>query len=504
MAEEKSQKDSTDSILRWFHAAIVVVSGLLIAYFVYSNATNPEARFPFKLGLDLAGGSHLVYEADVSGVDPLEVPELMGVLRDVIERRVNVFGVSEPIVQVEQSSFVSDEPRQRLVVELPGVQDVTEAIEEIGKTPLLEFRLVDQELLAAQESLSNLTASASTSGAGISNVEVNGQAVSLEDDPYIDTGLSGRYLESASLEFAGTNSGGLSNEPIVSVQFSSEGGDLFADITRANVGEQLAIFLDGELISAPRINEAILGGRAIISGGFNPDEARELAQNLNFGALPVPIELQSTQTVGASLGSEVLEKGISAGMIGFSLVVVFMLLWYRVPGLVASVALLIYLAAMMGLFMLIPVTLTAAGLAGFILSIGMAVDANVLVFERMKEEYRSGKVSREAAREGFKRAWSAIRDGNITSLLSAIILFWFGTSIVKGFALVFGIGVIVSMISALAVTRTLLLALPERRLSQGTMLAKLYNSGFLFLRKGEVMRPVIVSSKGNNQGENSI
>jgi len=194
--------------------------------------------------------------------------------------------------------------------------------------------------------------------------------------------------------------------------------------------------------------------------------------------LPIPIELASTQTIGASLGAEVLGKGVTAGMIGLALVCLFMIVWYRLPGLVACLALGVYVTAMLALFQFIPVTLTAAGLAGFILSIGMAVDANVLVFERMKEQYRSGKHSKEAARVGFNRAWTAIRDGNFTSILSAIILFWFGTSIVKGFALVFGLGVIVSMLSALVITRTLLLALPKATITEGTILSKLFTSGF--------------------------
>lgn len=478
MAEKQTEEKTsqTQSIIRIFYAAVVVVFGVLVGYFIYATSVNPNSAYPFKLGLDLAGGSHLVYEADVSDIDPTEVDDLMSTLRDVIERRVNVFGVSEPIVQVEQSSFVTDEPIERLVVELPGVTDVTQAIEEIGKTPLLEFKLVDQEALAAQETLESLQQSATSSGVGISNVQVNDREVG---DPYIDTGLTGRYLESAQLEFFGqSNSGGLANEPIVSVRFNQEGADLFAEITSANVNENLAIFLDGELISAPNINEPILGGDAIISGGFTPEEAKELAQNLSFGALPVPIELQSTQTIGASLGEEVLEKGVKAGIIGLSLIVAFMLLWYRLPGAMAVIALLIYVAVMLALFKFIPVTLTAAGLAGFVLSMGMAVDANVLVFERLKEEYRKDSSSREAAREGFKRAWSAIRDGNITSLLSAIILFWFGTSIVKGFALVFGIGVIMSMLTAILVTRTLLITLPEVKITDNTLLSKLLASGF--------------------------
>ena len=469
----KNSSQSADTVVRVFQAMVVVVLALLLVGFVYSNVKNEDAKFPFKLGLDLAGGSHLIYEADVSKIDSADVPDLMNVLRDVIERRVNVFGVSEPIVQVEHSSIVSSEPKERLVVELPGVSDVEQAVAEIGKTPLLEFKLVNQEALSALESIDNLQANASGS-ATISNVRMNGEEVT-EDDAYIDTGLTGRYLSSAALEFAGGNGGQLANEPIVSIAFNSEGGNLFAEITKNNIGENLAIFLDGELISAPRINESIVGGRAIISGGFTPEEARSLAQNLNFGALPVPIELFSTQTIGASLGDSVLDKGVKAGAVGILIVMAFMWLWYRVPGIVASMALVFYIALMLSLFMVIPVTLTAAGLAGFILSIGMAVDANVLVFERMKEELARGNGTREAARIGFARAWSAIRDGNITSILSAIILFWFGTSIVKGFALVFGLGVIVSMLTALTLTRTLLIALPDKP-AKSTM-GKLFNSG---------------------------
>ncbi|MFN3692477.1 MAG: protein translocase subunit SecD [Candidatus Paceibacteria bacterium] len=475
--DAKDTSPQVEAFIRIFRAVVVLALGVLIGYFVWYNATTPDAKFPFKLGLDLAGGSHLVYEADVSKIDPAEVPELMAVLRDVIERRINVFGVSEPIIQVEESSFAAEEKRHRLVVELPGVTDVEAAVTEIGRTPLLEFKLMNAEKVIAAEQAENLRRSASGTGAIIGNVSVNGESVDSLD-PYTDTGLTGRYLASAALEFAGGQSGQLANEPLVAITFTDEGGKLFEEITRNNVGQQLAIFLDGEIISAPRINEAISGGRATISGGFTPDEARELAQNLNFGALPVPINLESTQTIGASLGAEVLEKGVTAGIVGLGIVILFMVLWYRVPGLIAGLALLLYVTIMLSLFMLIPVTLTAAGLAGFILSLGMAVDANVLVFERMKEEMRAGRSSRAGAEEGFRRAWSAIRDGNATSILSAIVLFWFGTSIVKGFALVFGIGVIVSMISAIVLTRTLLMALPDYQLSHSRFIRFVYGSGF--------------------------
>lgn len=481
---DSSQPHTSNSqgFIRAFRALVILIAVAGLAFWVYQNTVQPEADKPFKLGLDLAGGSHLVYEADVSNIDNAEVPELMSVLRDVIERRVNVFGVSEPIVQVESSSFVTDEPVERLVVELPGVSDVGEAVAEIGRTPLLEFKLYDEELAAQQETLRNLESlgeSATGSEAEIGNVSINGENTEAISQrlPFKDTGLTGRYLETAALEFAGGNSGQLSNEPLVSVRFTDEGADLFAEITRNNVNKQLGIFLDGDLLSAPNINEPITGGTAIISGGFTAEEARALAQNLSFGALPVPIELQSTQTIGASLGAEVLDKGVQAGVYGLGFVLLFIVLWYRLPGLVAGVALLSYVTIMLALFQLIPVTLTAAGLAGFVLSLGMAVDANVLVFERMKEEYAKGTASREAANVGFARAWSAIRDGNITSLLSAIILFWFGTSLVKGFALVFGIGVIMSMFTALVITRTLLLTLPDTKKSSGTLLATLLGNG---------------------------
>lgn len=455
-----------------FRAIATIIVGVLIGFFVYTTTAH-ESNYPFKFGLDLAGGSHLIYEADVSNIADTEVDELMSVLKEVIERRINVFGVSEPIVQVEKSSFVSGEARQRLVVELPGVTDVDAAIAEIGRTPLLEFKLVNVTAGAANEAAAQIEAQLEAQSGG--NIKVTPKNNSGE--AYVDTGLTGRYLKNAELVF-GQGQGGLQNQPVVSITFTAEGAALFEQITTEHVGEQLAIFLDGEMMSAPRINEPISGGSAVITGDFTAPEARDLVQNLNFGALPLPIELQSTQTIGASLGGEILEKGVMAAGIGLGVVMLFMLVWYRLPGVVASLALLMYTAIMLALFKFIPVTLTSAGLAGFILSIGMAVDANVLVFERMKEEFKNGKGSREAARVGFQRAWSAIRDGNVTSFLSAVVLFWLGTSIVKGFALVFGLGVLVSMLTAVIVTRTFLLALPDTKKEDRTLLSRLLGSGF--------------------------
>lgn len=463
----------TEQFLRIFRAVGVLAITVAIGFFVYNNLHNDQARFPFRFGLDLAGGSQLTYSADVSKIPESEVPELMETLRVVIEKRINVFGVSEPNVQVEKSSVVAGTNAHRLIIELPGITDVDKAVEEIGKTPLLEFKLVDEKAMAAQQATASL-ASTSMPGAEISNVKVNGEAVK---DPFIDTGLTGRYLKSAALEFSGNKGGRLANEPIVSIVFNDEGAELFEKITREHVGESLAIFLDGQVISSPRINEAIAGGKAIISGGFTPEEARSLAQNLNFGALPVPITLESTQTIGGALGEEALHAGVYAGFVGFILLTIFMILWYRLPGVIAVVALGIYVILMLALFQLIPVVITAAGIAGLILSVGLAVDANILIAERIKEELLAGKDTQEAIAEGFGRAWLAIRDSNIAHIIAACVLFWFGTSLIKGFALVFGLGVVVSMLSAITISRTLLLALP---IKASTKLGHfLMGSGFL-------------------------
>ena len=449
---------STEVFIRIFRALLVLIVTGAIGFFVYGNTVHDNAKFPFKFGLDLAGGSQLTYNADVSKIAPEEIPELMEVLRVVIEKRINIFGVSEPNVQVEKSSIVAGQESHRLIVELPGVTNVEEAIANIGKTPLLEFKLVDEKVMAAQQSAAALKANA-TSGAVIGNVKVNGESVD-EMEAFKDTGLTGRYLASSRLEFTQGNGGQLAGEPVVSIVFNEEGAELFEKITRENTGESLAIFLDGQMISSPRINEAITGGKAIISGGFDANEAKILAQNLSFGALPVPIELASTQTIGGALGEKALGAGVYAGVLGFVLLSIFMILWYRVPGIVAVVALFIYVVLMLALFQLVPVVITAAGIAGLILSVGLAVDANVLIAERIKEELIAGKDVQHAISEGFARAWLAIRDSNIAHIIAAVVLFWFGTSLIKGFALVFGLGVVVSMLSAITISRTLLLALP--------------------------------------------
>lgn len=439
-----------------FRAIAVLVFGAMVAYFVFSTTVNSESKYPFKYGLDLAGGSHLVYTANLKDIRAGEEADAMNTLRDVIERRINVFGVSEPIVQVERSSVVTSERVDRLVVELPGITDVNKAVDEIGKTPLLEFKLVNQAAAAAEQALAQLQANSSTSGAQLSNLSVNGEEAG---EPYIVTGLTGRYVERAQLVFGSGNGSQALNEPIVQVDFNDEGSELFKKITTESVGENLAIFLDGVVISAPVIREAIVGGTATISGGFTAEEARELVRNLNFGALPVPIELESTQAIGAALGEEALHAGVYAGLVGFIILSAFMIFWYRLPGVVAVIALMLYVAMMLALFKLIPVVLTTAGIAGFILSVGLAVDANILIAERIKEELRAGKDLDTAISEGFARAWLAIRDSNIAHIIAGVILFWFGTALIKGFALVFSLGVVISMISAITISRTLLVAL---------------------------------------------
>ncbi len=425
--------------MRYLPALTVLAIAGLLTWFVISTS-GPETKFPIKLGLDLAGGTELIYKADTSNI----VSDKQGALnslRDVIENRVNLFGVAEPRVELEQSSAVAGEVEDRLLLELPGVTDTQAAIAAIGETPVLEFKL-------ASFGAAPVTTGTTTS-------------INLEQ-VYTDTGLTGRYLKSSELQFGPASAGGVANQPIIVLNFNEEGAALFEKITTENVGKPLAILLDGEVISSPTIQEPITGGVATITGQFTPTEARDLVRNLNFGALPVPIELAGSNTVGPTLGIDAYEAGLLATVIGFALVALFMVLWYRLPGLVAVIALVIYMLITIALIKVVPITLTASGIAALILSIGMAVDANVLIFERMKEELRLGKAPRDAVHIGFGRAWPAIRDGHLTMLISSGILFWMGTSIVQGFALVFGLGVIASLITAVMITRVFLVAiLPE-------------------------------------------
>jgi len=586
-------------------------------------------NIPFKLGLDLQGGTHLVYEADTKDIPESERAAALEGVRDVIERRVNAFGVSEPIVQTNKSG-----DRWRIIVELAGVSDVREAIRMIGETPILEFKeenpvaeipltedeqkqldilnagvkakaneelqrargigsatttwenlglvteasqpdiwkwadthqgvktpqLVEssdawdvvrvnardtqekeirashilicfegaqgcEEPLTKEQALQQITdlraelttenfaekakafstdPSASTNSGDLGWFAHETMVKEFADaafamkkgeisepvespfgyhliyktdertlvrydvdrahfakatpldvrpdaDPWKNTGLSGKHVRRAQVEFDPTT-----GQPLVSLAFNDEGKKLFADITKENVGKLVAIYLDGEPISIPRVQQEITEGTAVISGDFDFKEAKLLAQRLNAGALPVPIQLLSQQTIGASLGQDSLDKSLHAGLIGFLIVVAFMILYYRLPGVLASVALAMYTAFSLAVFKLWGITLTLSGIAGVILSIGMAVDANILIFERMKEELKNGRPLDSAIAEGFKRAWTSIYDSNISSLITCAILYTFTSSSVRGFAVTLAIGIVISMFSAITVTRTLL------------------------------------------------
>lgn len=445
-----------------FFSVVLVLFFVLVGYFVYkSDRVSPQAsprlaKYSFKLGLDLNGGTELTYKADISKVKG-DIGESMSSLRDVIERRVNLFGVSEPIVQVENPGALSGTSEWRLLVGLPGVTDINKAVELIGKTPKLEFKLVDPEAKKLVE---------------------QGVKSDKPYDIFVSTGLDGHLFSRAELQFTNSGSGQIAGQPIVGVTFNDEGKDLFAKITKEHKGETLAIFLDDKIISSPVIRDSITDGKAVISGGFTADEARSLVRDLNYGALPVPVELVGTQSIGASLGQNAKTAGVKAGIVGFALIVTFLILWYRLPGLVASISLIIYIILSLAVFKIIPVTLTAAGIAGFILSIGMAVDANILIFERMKEELKRGKSIHDALHEGFGRAWLSIRDSNISSIITAVILFWLGTSAIKGFALTLGLGVVISMFTAISVSRTFLFAIaPKKEGGAGKLSKFLFSNG---------------------------
>lgn len=539
---------------------IVIFAVFCFAYVMpsyYDNAIdwlNPKIgqnfphfiKTPFRLGLDLQGGTHLVYEADVSKIEEGTSEQGLALegVRDVIERRVNAFGVSEPIVQTNHSG-----DNWRLIVELAGVHNVEQAIKMIGETPILEFKeenhepsraLTEEESkemeefnskaletvkdiitrINAEEDFGDLAKEFSEDPGskeqggelgfaqkgmmvpefekaifedleigeiteepvetqfgyhiikkeevrggiqpdGTDNTEVRSAHILVRTkteadfvppaDPWKNTGLSGKHLVKSQVEFDPNT-----NEPEVGIIFDDEGKDLFSEITKRNIGKKVAIFLDGMPLSIPVVNEQIRDGRAVISGGFDIKEAKKLSQRLNAGALPVPITLISQNTVGASLGKTSLDKSLQAGIWGFCAIIIFLLIVYRLKGLVASIALVIYAVFTLSLFKLFGITLTLAGLAGLVLSIGMAVDANVLIFERIKEEKRLGKTGLRLIDDGFSRAWTSIRDGNISTLLTCLILIWFSTSMVKGFAITLIIGIFISMFSAVVITMFLL------------------------------------------------
>ncbi|MBI5147991.1 MAG: protein translocase subunit SecD [Parcubacteria group bacterium] len=396
--------------------SLIFVLTAAAAVFVYPKWLGGK-YLPWRLGLDLVGGAHLIYEIDMANVNSAERDSVANGLRDVIEKRVNLFGVSEPLVEVARSS-----DSYRLIVELAGIKDVATAVNQIGLTPFLDFREVE--------------------------IGDDGQPKNFTATP-----LSGRYISGARLDFDQTTFA-----PRVALQFNDEGAKIFEELTAKNVGKPIAVFLDNALMEMPTVREKISGGKAQITGQFTLEEAKKLVERFNAGALPAPINLVSQQVVGASLGQDSLNKAIYGGAVGTALVAIFMIIYYRGFGFVSVLALFSYIALTLGVMKLLGITLTLAGIAGFILSIGMAVDANILIFERAKEELRRGLMKKSAIEEGFKRAWSSIRDSNIATVISSVILYYLTSSFVKGFALTLLIGVLISMFSAITISRSLLRA----------------------------------------------
>jgi preprotein translocase subunit SecD len=391
-------------------------------------------RDEFKLGLDLKGGSHLVYSIDLSKKDPAQSDaDVIEGVKNKIERRVNAYGVTEPIVQTirnERGSFV--------LVQLPGVKDIDEAMNLIGQTAELDFR----ELVVDAD------------GKPVLDEEGKEQWVIAKakgsDDQ--ERELTGKYLKpNAQVVLAPQT-----NEPEVAFEWNSEGAILFEQITQRNLQKPLGIFLDNQLISAPTV-QAVIKEKGVITG-LNLDEARTLAIQLNSGSLDVPLTLVERRDIGATLGEDSLRKSLMAGIIGAAMVIIFMIAYYRFSGFVACLALVVFVVLNLAIFKLIPVVLTLPGIAGFIVSIGMGVDGNVLVAERLKEELRRGRTLGAAIEEGFRQSWSAILDANVTVFIACAVLYWlgntFGNFLVIGFATTLFIGTALSMFTQVVVTRT--------------------------------------------------
>ena len=462
-------------------------------------------NFTIHEGLDLQGGMQVLLQADVPAGTNVTADQMTAV-QDIISRRVNALGVTEPLIQQAQGN--------RIIVELPGIKDPAQAIQTFGGTGLLEFvdagstplqegALVTTSLGAptvaesgtvgtptAQASPSAVssptaatspTAGASPTAASSPTAQASpsasptGQAAAAgtpsaqgtpgatptakasptaTPTPVYKTIMTGKDLTSATVTF------NQYNQPQISFTLNSAGAKIFGDFTSANVGKYLAIVLDKRVISSPQIQTAITGGSGLITGQFTLNQAKSLAIQLQYGALPIPLKVVQDQTIGPTLGKDSVQQSIIAGIIGLAIVASFMIILYRLPGVLAVLALGIYAAVVFALFKLIPVTLTLPGIAGFILSVGMAVDANILIFERMKEELRSGRSLRASIEAGFSRAWTSIRDSNVSTIITCVILFWFGASFgastIQGFALTLAIGVVVSMVTAIFVSRTFL------------------------------------------------
>ena len=452
-----------------FNLFSVLVLAVIVGLFCYPNPYNnlvdkynlnvphfPETEF--RLGLDLKGGVHLQYEADLSQIEEKDRDDVMEGLKDVIERRINIFGVTEPVIQI----YGSD----RIAVDLPGMESIEDAISWIGETPLLEFaeeRSVEdiERINQKRQELQGLTFEEMQ---GVEDWQV------AFENFYQKTELTGRYLDKAQLSFNETT-----YAPVIELQFDSEGTKLFEEITEKNTGKTIAIYLDGESIIdmgdgsvyAPRVDEKISGGKAIITGQTDINTAKLIVQRLNQGSLPVPLGEPIVQKkVGPTLGAISLNNAVLAGIYGLLAIILFLIIIYKLPGLLASVSLIIYCMILLALIKLIPVTLTLAGIGGIILSVGMAVDANILIFSRMREELRQSKDTLLSAEEGFNRAWTSIRDGNFTTLIVALILYFLGTSFIKAFAFALILGILISIFSAMVISKLFIQVAAKSRLGK--------------------------------------
>ena len=436
-------------------ALIIILAALSLAEVLIKNAPSMQDVGPgnntlgMRLGLDLSGGTHLVYEADLSQIGNETSSEAMQGAIDIINKRVDAYGVTEPVIQKQGTNRIS--------VQLPGIRDIDTAVNLIGQTAQLDFR--------------ELTYDSTGNPVKDENGNLVWKPALAVDSSGEEVHLTGKYLKRNTQVVLDPQL----NEPLVSFEFNSEGADLFAQITgQLYPDKPLGIFLDNNYISSPIVKSKIEGGKGVIEN-IEFEDARNLAIMLNAGALPVTLKGPIIrEDIDPTLGSDSLRKSLIAGVVGLALILVFMVAYYRVPGVMASLALIIYGILVLAAFKLIPVTLTLAGIAAFILSIGMAVDANVLIFERLKEELRSGRTLGGAIETGFDRAWPAIRDSNITTLIVCAVLYWMGNMFaeprVMGFALTLAIGVLLSMFTAIIVTRTFMRLLVGTRLGDNLSL----------------------------------
>ncbi len=428
---------------------IAVLAIVIIAiYIVIPNSPgirlgNTEKTFVTRLGLDLVGGVQALLEADLPPNTPIE-PGAMSAAAGVVENRVNGLGLTEAVVQ--------QAGERRIVVELPGETDPEKALATIRQTALLEF--VDMSNLSLDEAL-NLNNTTIKTDFGLSPEAISETQLITGTTPISPTFHT--VMTGADLRTVQVQRNPQSGRYEIAFQLSSKGAEIFADFTSAHIGQILAIVIDKKVISTPRIDAAITGGQGVISGDFDSESANNLAIQLRYGSLPVPLKVVEVRTVGPTLGQDSLIRSLRAGLIGFAIVILFMGLYYRLPGIAAVLAILIYALVTFAIFRFIPVTLTLPGIAGLMLSTGSALDANILIFERIKEELRAGKTLRQSVELGWRRAWPSIRDSNIATLITSGILFWFGSTygatIVKGFSITLFLGVAVSLFTALVVTR---------------------------------------------------